>query len=107
MFETSKDLLYVVLSLSIVWFTVFLCWLLYQAARALRNANKIIENLMHKLELITDAVDFIRRKVDHMSSHVGTVSGVISNLMGKFVVNKLSDKLDEHLEKKKKASKKK
>ena len=41
MLETSKDLLYVVLSLCILWFTVFLCWLLYQAGRVLKNANKI------------------------------------------------------------------
>jgi len=102
MFETSKDLLYVVLSLSIIWFTVFLCWLLYQAMRAVRNVNNIIENLTQKLELITDAVEFMRKKVDSMSSHMGMIGGVASGLVEKFVVGKIGDKLEERSSSKRK-----
>ena len=102
MLETSQDLLYVILSLCILWFTVFLCWLLYQAARVLRNANKIVENLMQKLELITDAVSFIKNKVDGLSNSMGTVTGMVAGLMEKFVVNKLSEKLEQRVAKKKK-----
>ncbi|KKQ27194.1 MAG: hypothetical protein US42_C0013G0003 [Candidatus Magasanikbacteria bacterium GW2011_GWC2_37_14] len=100
MLESSKDLLYVVLSLCILWFTVFLCWLIYQAARVLKNTNEIIENLTHKLELITEAVGFIRGKVDHLSSSMGTVTGLISGLVEKFLMNKLNDKLSERVKKK-------
>ncbi|KKW42994.1 MAG: hypothetical protein UY92_C0001G0008 [Candidatus Magasanikbacteria bacterium GW2011_GWA2_56_11] len=96
---SSQDLLYIVLSLCIVWFTVFLCWLLYQAARVLRNANRIIENVTEKLELITDAVDFIKRKVDGLSVSMGAVSGMVSGLVEKFIVNKLSRKFGEQVEK--------
>jgi uncharacterized protein YoxC len=99
MFDTSRDLLYVVLSFCVLWFTVFLCWLLYQAARVLRNANRIIENVTHKLELITEAVEFIKHKVDNVSSHMGVVSSAIAGLVEKFVVNKLSQKLNERVEK--------
>ncbi len=95
MLNTSQDLLYIVLSLCIIWFTVFLCWLLYQAARTLKNANKIIENVSDKLELITDAVTFIKGKVDHLSSGMGMVSGMITTLVEKFVVNKLSSTLEK------------
>lgn len=102
MLETSKDLLYVILSLCILWFTVFLCWLLYQAARVLKNANKIAEDLMQKLELITDAVHFIKNKVDGLSSNMGAVSGMVAGLVERFVVNKLSEKLGERVSKKKK-----
>jgi len=101
MFDTSQDLLYIILSFCVLWFTVFLCWLLYQATRVLRNANFIIENLTHKLELITEAVEFIKHKVDSVSSHMGTISGMFANLVEKFVVNKLSQKLEERVEKKK------
>ncbi len=101
MFDTSRDLLYVVLSFSVLWFTVFLCWLLYQAARVLRNANQIMENLTHKLELITEAVEFMKHKVDSVSSHMGIVSSAVAGLVEKFVVNKLSQKLEERVEKKK------
>ena len=100
MFETSKDLLFVVLSLSIFWFTIFLCWLLYQAARTLRNINRIAELLTEKLELISDAVTFMRDKVDHLSSKMGVVSSMLSGLVEKFIVGKLADKLDDRVSKK-------
>lgn len=99
-FSTSEDLLYIVLALCILWFTIFLCWLLYQAARTLKNANEIIENVTHKLELITEAVRFMRDKVDTMSSHVGVVGKVAAGLVEKYVVGKLTEKLDEKLESK-------
>ena len=106
MFETSKDLLFVVLSLSIFWFTIFLCWLLYQAARTLRNINRISEMLIEKLELISEAVTFMRDRVDHLSSKMGVVSSMLSGLVEKFIVGKLADKLDDRMAAKKKKTKK-
>ncbi len=106
MFDTSLDLLYIVLSLAILWFTVFLCWLLYQAARVLKNANDIVESLMEKLELIVDAIEFIRKKMDNMTSSMGVVSKVVSGFAEKLVLGKMSDALEEKV-KKKKATKKK
>ena len=111
MFESSQDLLYIVLSFSVLWFTVFLCWLMYQAARVLKNANDIIENLTNKLELIADAVEFIRAKVDTATDHMGSVSKFVSGTVGKMVMGKLTsqfeEKVKERTESKKKVKKKK
>lgn len=97
--ETSQDLLYLVLSLCILWFTVFFCWLLYQAARVLKNANDIIENLTQKLELIADAVEYMREKIDKVSGHMGIVSKVATGFVDKFVLGKLSSTLEEKISK--------
>jgi len=101
LFESSQDLLYIVLSLCILWFTVFLCWALYQAARVLRNANNVIENISNKLELLTEAMEFIRKKVDHVSGHMGMVSSMIANFVEGYVVKKFAGKLEERAKKKK------
>jgi uncharacterized protein YoxC len=98
--ESSLDVLYIVLSLAVLWFTVFLCWLLYQAARVLKNANDIIENVNRKLEIVVDAVEFMREKVDKMSSHMNIVSRLASTLVEKVVLGPLSSKMDEALSKK-------
>lgn len=109
--NSSQDLLYIVLSLCVLWFTVFLCWLLYQAARVLRNANRIIESVTNKLELISDAVEFIKRKVDGLSSNMGIVSSLASGLMERYVMGKITKKFEERVEetetKRKRAGKKK
>lgn len=105
MLENSKDLLYIVSSLAILWFTVFLCWLLYQAARVLKNANDIIESVSQKLELIVEAVHFIRDKVEKLSGTMGLMNTMVGGLLEKFVVGKLTQKIDEKISSKKKTKK--
>lgn len=98
MLSSSQDLLYIVLSLSILWFTVFLCWLLYQAARVLKNANLIIENVTHKLELITEAVSLMKEKMDGISSSMGTMGKMLTGLIERFVANKIASSFEERME---------
>lgn len=105
MFENSKDFLYIVLSLAILWFTVFLCWLLYQAARVLKNANEIIESVSQKLELLVDAIDFIKEKVEKLSGSIGVMNAMVGGLLEKFVVSKLTQKLEDKIDKRKKPKK--
>ncbi len=105
--QSSQDILYIVLALCVLWFTVFLCWLLYQAARVLRNANRIIESLARKLELISDAVEFIKQRVDGLSSHMGVVRSLATGFMEKYVVGKLTKKFSEKMEEEEKVEKKK
>jgi hypothetical protein len=62
---------------------------MYHAGRVLRNANKIVESLMDKLELISQAVNFIQQKVDGLSGHMGKVSGMVAGLVEKMIMNKL------------------
>lgn len=107
LFSTSQDLLFVVLSVCIASLTVFLCWLLYQAVRFLKNANKIIEEVTEKLELINEGVQFMREKVDGVSRQMSSVSGLLGGIVEKFVLNKLSSKLEEKINEKKETSRRK
>ena len=95
--SSSQELLYLVLALCLVWFTIFLCWLLYQAARVLKNANTVIETLSHKLELINDAVQFMRTKVDGVSKNMGVVSSMMAGFAEKFIMGKIADKFEEKI----------
>ena len=75
--------------------------MLYQAGRTLRNINRIAEILTEKLELISEAVTFMRDRVDHLSSKMGIVSSMLSGLVEKFIVNKFSENLENRMTKKK------
>lgn len=109
--NSLQDLLYLVLSICIVWATVFLCWLLFQAAKVLKNTNKIMDSIIEKLEYISDAVNFMQEKMDHVSKHMSSMTGLLGGVVEKFVVskitNKLNDKLESRAEKKKATSKRK
>lgn len=93
MLESSQDLFYIVLSVAVLWFTVFLCFFLYQVARVIKNANKVMETVTEKLELINDAVSMVRHSMDGLTSKMGLVSTMIAGLVEKIIVGKISKTL--------------
>lgn len=105
MISSGQDLLYIVLSLCILWFTVFLCWLLYQAARVLRNANRMVEHALQKLELIADAMKFVRERVEKITGSMGTITNLVASLVEKLVVGTIAKKMDQRVNKRRKDSK--
>jgi|WetSurMetagenome_2_1015567.scaffolds.fasta_scaffold19998_4 uncharacterized protein YoxC len=87
MFETSKDVLYLVVAFCILWFTVFLCWTLYYVVRILKNANEIVEEFRARLQILTDAINYVRGKVENisalMSGVAGGVGGAVKNMVSR------------------------
>lgn len=85
--ESSKDILYLVISFCVLWATVFLCWVFYYLVRILKNANQIVEEFRLRLQTLTDAIGYIRGKVEHISSLMtlatSGVGGVVKRLVSK------------------------
>ncbi len=90
MLESSQDLFYIVLSVAVLWFTVFLCFFLYQVARVIKNANKVMETVTEKLELINDAVSMVKHSMDGLTSKMGLVSTMLAGLVEKIIIGKMS-----------------
>jgi uncharacterized membrane protein len=55
MFSTSKDVLFIVISVCVPIVTVFLCLFLFNAFRVLRKLNRIVDYLKIKTEKVTEA----------------------------------------------------
>ncbi|EKD43898.1 MAG: hypothetical protein ACD_72C00080G0001 [uncultured bacterium] len=95
MFETSKDILYLVISFCVLWVTFFLCWMFYYLMRLLRNANEIIEEFRVRLQSLMEAVSYIRGKVEHLSGLMTMFTEGATGLAKKFVMNKANSWLDD------------
>ena len=84
---TTKDILYLVISFCIIWVTVFICWMFYYLTRLLRNANTIVEEFRVRLQTLSEAIDYIRGKVENMSSLMtlarSGVTGFVKNMAEK------------------------
>ena len=91
MFDTSKDILYLVISFSILWLTVFLCWAIYYFGKVLKNANEVIEEFRIRMDALTDAVDFIRHKVDQLSSVMTVATSGMGGLVKKVASKKAGE----------------
>jgi hypothetical protein len=74
MIESSKDLLYLVLGFSILWFTIFVCWALYYVIVMLRNVSQVTTSVKEKLELVDSILRLVKEKMERGSSHMATMS---------------------------------
>lgn len=87
MIETSKDILYLVIAFCVLWVTVFLCWMFYYVTRILKNANEIAEEFRSRLQILTEAIHYVRGKVENIHSLLGMAGGGMAGIV-KDMVNK-------------------
>lgn len=87
MLDTSKDILYLVIAFCVLWVTVFLCWMFYYVTRILKNTNQIVEEFRSRLQILTEAINYVRGKVENIHSLLnmagGGVAGVVKNVVAK------------------------
>jgi hydrogenase maturation factor HypE len=88
MFESSKDVLYIVISFCIIWVAVFLCWMFYYAGKILKNTNQIIEEFRVRLQSLADAIGYIQEKVEFMSLAMNSVFKGVGNTIKDAAIKK-------------------
>jgi len=60
----SQDILFIVLAFCALWFTAFLCWLIYQAATLLRHVHGLVDEIKERVANLEEAVMSMKRKFD-------------------------------------------
>ncbi len=101
MIETSKDILFLVIAFCVLWITVFMCWMFYYVTRILKNANAIAEEFRSRLQMLTEAINYVRGKVENIHSILnmagGGMAGAVKDMVGKKAkdwINKGSNKMN-------------
>lgn len=97
MVSTSKDILYIVLSIAILWITVFFCWLLYYFVAIMREMRGSVKDIRDKIHRLDDAVCHIKEKFERSISVFSVTGEAIKQL-----VSYLAEKKKEKKEKKRK-----
>ncbi|OGY41762.1 MAG: hypothetical protein A2Y82_02700 [Candidatus Buchananbacteria bacterium RBG_13_36_9] len=80
MLESSKDILFIVLAVSIFLFTVFICWAIYYIAMILREAKKIVADVRKKIELVESLIMALKEKLESTSSHMKLLVETVANV---------------------------
>lgn len=91
MIETSKDILYLVIAFCVLWVTVFLCWMFYYVTRILKNANAIAEEFRSRLQILTEAIHYVRGKIDNIHSLLNMAGGGMAGMVKDMVNKKAKD----------------
>ena len=81
------DILYIVLAFSVLWFTAFVCWLIWQVAMILKNVNDTMTEAREKIAKIELALTAMKDRFEHATTSLGLlVDG------GKRVIDYVIDK---------------
>lgn len=91
MIDTSKDILFLVIAFCVLWITVFLCWMFYYVTRILKNANEIAEEFRSRLQILTEAINYVRGKVENIHSLLNMAGGGMAGAMKDMVTKKAKD----------------
>jgi len=85
MLETSKDLLFVLLGISILAFTVFVCAALYYIIVMLKNFSKMTISIREKMETVDKILKLVKEKLEKGSNHMAVLADSAIKLVGFFM----------------------
>ncbi|MFC1662905.1 hypothetical protein ACFL04_01925 [Patescibacteria group bacterium] len=81
MFDTSKDVLFLVIALAVVILTFFTSWLLYYLVKILKKGYSAINQISEKIETLSSIVDTLKDKIEHSASAFTLLSKAINKLI--------------------------
>ena len=81
MIETSKDLLFVILALCILWLTVFLSWLLYYVIVIIRDAEALIRKLKEAAQKIEQLTHTAQEKLNKSAATFSLVATALKEVL--------------------------
>lgn len=88
MLETSKDVLFLVIALGVLLFTIFICWVLFYLAMILKQTNQIITDFRKKVEDIDQLLATIKEKVIASTTSITVIAKGVAKLIEHFTTKK-------------------
>ncbi len=80
MFNTSRDILNLVLAISIAGLSVFICWSLFYLIASLRSVYKVLREVETTIQKIGDLTRFIRDKIESGAAVFNSLSEKANDL---------------------------
>jgi len=77
----SKDLLYVVISISVLLFTIFSCWALYYCARILQQMFRAVKEMHDRLGKLDELIKTLKEKIEHSASYLFLIGEGIKKMV--------------------------
>ncbi len=75
MYLSSYDALLFAGAISLLLVSSFLCWVLFELARMLRQANDVLEDTREKIDRIETFVGEVSERVGSASQYLGVLAG--------------------------------
>src|SRR3989338_4412996 len=77
MITDTRDILYLVLAFCVLWFTIFVCWLLYYFIAIMREARGMTKDMREKVNHVMGIFDSLKEKFERsLNMFAGIAEGV-------------------------------
>lgn len=106
MIESTKDIFWLIASISLGLATIFFCWGVYYLIMILRNFHRLVHSIRAKIDLIDRILQLIRDKLEKTSSHLSLIADSLIKVVG-FFIERQKEKREEREEQGEQASGKK
>lgn len=80
MFDSSKDILFIVIAVSVAVLTFLFAWLLIYMIRIFRRAYGAVNMISEKIEMLARLVDTLKEKIEHSATAVTVLSQTIGKV---------------------------
>lgn len=77
----SRDLLNIIIALSVLLFTVFSCWAIYYLARILQQMFKVIKETRDRLNKLDELFKALKEKIEHSASYLFLIGEGVKKLV--------------------------
>ncbi len=79
--NNSQDLLYIVISISILGLAIFTCWAIFYLAMILKQSSQIIKEMRDRLHKVDTIIDSLKEKIEHSASYLFLIGEGIKKLV--------------------------
>lgn len=90
--DSTRDVLYLVLAIAVIWVAVFLCWALYELGKLLHQTNRVVTETEQKILRIERGVMAVKDRLESSVSYLGILAEGGKALLG-IVQNRWKDRL--------------
>lgn len=73
-FTSTLDLLYLVIAIAVLWVAAMLTWMLFEAAIAMRRANRFMKNVQEKAIWVEKKILNIGDRLESSSSYINAIA---------------------------------
>lgn len=95
MFDTSLDLMYAAIAISVLVFTGFLVWALYYFAQILRQGYEVVKDVRQKIAEFEELLGNIKDKVMTSATSISFIASEIKTIVDFVQRKKKKAKKDE------------
>lgn len=74
MLETSKDVLNILLGVSVLMLAIWLSWVLYQVSKTLQNINKAMSMVQQVAESMHQLIDRLKEKASNLGTYLALIA---------------------------------